>query len=189
MTVRKAIALAGLVLALVVLSPASASASAAAKCPASAPAGAEAKCRPMKGIVLATVKLNKQTGSLAADGTLIGTHTGIGPVRLYNGQARPFRLTPPNLVAFELAADVTIVAANGDQLYGHFTGTTEDFVLGAAHRDEARITISGGSGRFDGAHGELNMVIHVGRGTDVVENGATWMVSRSVSTVTGYLVY
>jgi hypothetical protein len=33
------------------------------------------------------------------------------------------------------------------------------------------------------------MVIHVGRGIDVVENGATWMVSRSVSTVTGYLVY
>jgi hypothetical protein len=187
MTVRNAIALAGLVLALAMLSPALSLAR--AKCPASASAGAEAKCRPMKGIVLATVRLNTLTGSLAADGTLIGTPTGLGPARLYNGQARPFRITEPNLMAFALAADVTIGAANGDQLYGRLTGTTEDFVLGAAHRDEAHITITGGSGRFDGAHGELNMIIHVGRGTDVVENGAIWMVSRSVSTVTGYLVY
>jgi hypothetical protein len=91
-------------------------------------------------------------------------------------------------VALDLEADVSVVAANGDELYGHSTGATEDFVLGAAHKDAARITITGGSGRFDGAHWELKAIIHVGSGTfPPQEHGV--MVSPRESTVTGYLIY
>lgn len=186
MTTRKATALAGLVLALALLSPASAPAN--ADCPASLPAGADGKCRSVKLISWGTVRLNTQTRDWTADGTAIGTHTGKGPVHFDNGQARLLRFTPPNLVALELEADVTIVAANGDELYGHSTGTTEDFVLGAAHKDEAHITITGGSGRFDGAHGELDAIIHVGSGTFPPEEPGV-MVSPYESTVTGYIIY
>jgi hypothetical protein len=185
---RNTIALAGLVLALAILSPASALAE--AKCPASAPAGADGKCRSVKLSSTGTVRLNTETRDWTADGTAIGTHTGEGPVSFYNGRALVFRFTPPNLVALELEADVTLVAANGDELYGHNTGTTEDFVLGAAHKDEAHITITDGSGRFDGAYGQLDAIIDVGSGTFVpAEDGVIWMLSPYQSTVTGYLIY
>jgi hypothetical protein len=187
MTTGKAFALAGLVLALAILSPASALAE--AKCPASAPVGASGKCRPMNSSVTGTVRLNTQTLQLVANGTAIGSHTGKGPVYLYNGQARLLSFTPPNLVTIGAEADVTIVAANGDELYGHITFTTEEFVLGSAHKDEGRITITGGSGRFDGARGELKTTIHVGSGTFVQEDGVTWMVSPAEVTTTGYVIY
>jgi hypothetical protein len=44
-----------------------------------------------------------------------------------------------------------------------------------------------GSGRFDGAHGELDAIVHVGSGTFVPDDGAIWMVSPYESTVTGYI--
>jgi hypothetical protein len=163
MTTRKAITLAGLGFALAILSPASALA--ASECPASAQANPNS-CR-WSLQSTGTVRLNTQTRSWTADGTAIGTHTGKGPVHFRNGQARLLRFTPPNLVALEGEADVTIVAANGDELYGRYTLTTEDFVLGTAHRDEGRVTITGGSGRFEGARGELDTIVHVGSGTFV----------------------
>jgi hypothetical protein len=188
MTTRNTIALAGLVLALAILSPASALAE--AKCPASAPTAADGKCRSVKLSSTGSVRLNTQTRDWTADGTATGTHTGEGPVSFYNGRARLLRFTPPNLVALELEADVTIVAANGDELYGHFTGTTEDFVLREPHKDEAHFTITDGSGRFEGAYGELDTIIHVGSGTFVpAEDGVIWMLSPYESTVTGYLIY
>jgi hypothetical protein len=54
MTIRKAIALAGLVLVLAVLSP------------ASALAAAGGTARPLEGTISATVKLNRETGHLTA---------------------------------------------------------------------------------------------------------------------------
>lgn len=187
MTTRKAVALAGLVLALAILSPASALAK--PKCPASAPAGAEGTCRSLQSSGPGTIRLNTQTLQFTADGTAIGTHTGKGPVYFYNGQARRLGFTPPNLVRLAGEADVTIVAANGDELYGHSTFATEDFVLGSAHADEGQITITGGSGRFDGARGELDTLVHVSPGTFVQENGVTWMVSRAELTMAGYVIY
>jgi hypothetical protein len=184
MTTRKAIALAGLVLALAILSPASALAE--DECPAPAQADANGCRWSMQISSTGTVSLNRQTLAWTADGTAIGSHTGKGAVHFYNGQARLVRFTPPNLVALEGQADVTIVAANGDELYGHFTLTTEDFVLGNAHKDEGHFTITDGSGRFDGAHGELHAIIQVGSGT-FPEPGV--MVSPYKSTTTGYVIY
>lgn len=140
MTPRKAIALADLVLALASLSPASALAN--AKCPASASADAESNCRSLESRGTGTVRLNTQTRQFTAAGTAISTHAGAGPVSFYNGQARLIGFTPQNLVRLAGEADVTIVAANGDELYGRFTMTTADFVLGSAHKDEGQITIT-----------------------------------------------
>jgi hypothetical protein len=187
MTTRKAITLAGLVLALAILSPTSVLAK--AKCPASEPGGAEDKCRSLESSGTGTVRLNTQTLQFTAAGTAIGTHTGKGPAYFYNGQARPIGFTPPNLVRLAGKADVTIVAANGDELYGYTTFTTEDFVLGNAHEDEGEITITDGSGRFDGARGELDTLIHAGPGAFVQEGAVTWMVSPAEVMLAGYVIY
>src|SRR5262245_55347123 len=182
---HRAIALAGLVLALAVLNPASALAD--PKCPA--PVGAQGICRSLQTSGTGTVRLNTQTLQFTVDATGIGTHTGIGTVRYYNGQARPIGFTPPNLVRLALEADVILVAANGDELYGHTTFTTEDFVLGSGHTDDGQITITGGSGRFEGAHGELHAAINVSPGTFVQQDGVVWMISQTNATFAGYVIY
>ena len=187
MTKHKMIALAGLVLALAILSPASALAD--PRCPASAPVGAEGTCRPLEIGGTGTVRLNTQTLQFTVEGTGTGTHTGRALVRYSDGQARVIGFTPPNLVRLALEADVTVVAANGDQLYGHTTLTTEDFALGSGHRDEGQVTITGGSGRFEGAHGELESTITVSPGTFVQQDGVTWMISQTQATSAGYVIY
>jgi hypothetical protein len=186
MTTRKAIGLAGLVLALAILSPASALAN--AKCPASMPAGVDGKCRSVKSSGTGTVRLNLLPRTWTADGTVIGSHTGKGPVHFHNGQAEILRVTQLGEVALKLEAAVTLVAANGDQMYGHTTGTTEEFAFGEAHVDEVKITITDGSGRFDGAYGELDAIIHVGDGDFPLEEPGV-MVSPWESTTTGYVIY
>src|SRR5262245_13503934 len=113
----------------------------------------------------------------------------MGRVSYYNGQARLIGFTPPNLVRLAAESDVTLVAANGDELYGHTTFTTEDFVLGSGHKDEGQITITGGSGRFEGAHGELDAAIDVSPGTFVQQDGMIWMISQVQAMLTGYVVY
>src|SRR5262249_20785261 len=156
-------------------------------CPASPPVGAEGTCRPMKIGGTGTVRLNTQTLQFTVEGLGIGTGTGKGPVRFSDGQARVIGFTPPNLVRLALVADVTVVTANGDRLYGHTTFTTEPFALGSAHKDEGQLTITGGSGRFEGAHGELDTTYDVSAGTFVQENGVTWMISQAeLSTSAGY---
>lgn len=187
MTKLKAIGLAGLVLALTILSPASALAD--PKCPPSAPVSAQGACRPLQISGTGTVRLNTQTLQFTAEGTGIGTHTGSGPVRYYNGQARVIGFTPPNLVRLAAQADVTVVAANGDELYGHTTFTTEDFVLGSAHQDTGQLTITSGSGRFEGAHGELDTTLNVFPGSFVQQDGVTWMLSQTKVTLAGYVIY
>jgi hypothetical protein len=173
---------------LVLAIPSPASALTDADCPASVPAGADGNCRSVKFKSTGTVRLFRPMLTWTADGAAIGSHTGRGLVHFDNGRARVLRVTPPNLVALDLEADVTVIAANGDELYGHSAGTTEDFPFGAAHKDEARITITGGSGRFDGARGELDAIIDVGSGTFPPQEPGV-MVSPYQSTVTGYLIY
>src|SRR5262245_4677536 len=111
MTKHKGIAVAGLVLAFAILSPASALAHPA--CPESAPVGADSTCRPLKIGGTGTVRLNTQTLQFTVEGLGIGSGTGKGPVRFSNGQSRVIGFTPPNLVRLALEADVTVVAANG----------------------------------------------------------------------------
>ena len=187
MTKHKAIALTGLVFALAILSPASALAG--PECPVSPPVGAEGTCRSLQSSGPGTVRLNTQTLQFTAEGTGVGTHIGRGPARYSDGQARVIGFTPPNLVRLAAEADVTVVAANGDELYGHTTFTTEEFALGSAHQDEGQITITGGSGRFEGAHGELDTTLNVGPGTFVQQDGVTWMTSQTKVTSAGYVIY
>lgn len=181
------LALAGLALALASLAPAAAPAK--SKCPASALAEADGKCRSVKSSGTQTIRLNTQTLQFSTEGTATSTQTGEGPFYTSNGQLSLIGFTPPNLVRFAAEADVRIVAANGDELYGDLTFTTEPFAVGGPHRDDGEITITGGSGRFEGAQGELSTIINVGPGTFVQEDGVTWMISHAQVATTGYLVY
>lgn len=175
MTTRRAIARAGLVLALAVLSPASALADAGGY-------------RPTKGTGSSMIRLNTKTLHFTADGTGFMTHLARYSVH-FDGQARPIRSTPPNKVAVAAEGTMTLAAANGDELYGVFKLTTEDFVLGAGHKDTLEITITGGSGRFESADGTLEATSQIGPGTFVDEDEVTWMVSRSEDTITGQISY
>ena len=188
MTKHRAITLAGLVLALAILSPASALADPG--CPASAPVGA-------RGHLSAAPDQRHGNGQAQhSDAAVHGR--GDGYRHPHRKRARPLLttgrpgligFTPPNLVRLAAEADVTVVAANGDELYGHTTFTTEDFVLGSAHQDEGQITITGGSGRFEGAHGELDTTLDVSPGTFVQQDGVTWMTSQTKVTLAGYVIY
>jgi len=187
MSRHKLIALASLVLGAAMLSPASALAE--PQCPVPARVGAQGTCRPLLTGGTATVRLNTQTLQFTAEGTGVGTLAGSGRTVFYNGQATPIGFTPPNVVRLALEADVTITGANGDELYGHSSGTTDDFVIGSAHEDRGQVTITDGSGRFEGAHGVLDSDIHVSPGTFSQDNGVTWMTSRSEATFAGYVIY
>jgi hypothetical protein len=188
MTTRKAIALTGLVLALAILSP------------ASALAAAGGTARPMEGTISATVELNRETGRLTAKTTgfidHVGRNTGTLAGHISSVEVVDPLLDPPlvrlGAEGLRPAEGWTITAANGDKLYGDFHMSTDDFQLGAPHTDTMEMTITGGSGRFEGADGTLNADVHVGHGTfvdtDDDEDKET-MVSKAESTLKGQISY
>src|SRR5262245_9765838 len=134
---RKAIMIAGLILALGVL----------------APVGALGKAggtdRPVQGTTSGTV-----TGTLTSplgitvDLTGVATHLGkysvhIDAVGVISGGE------------VEVDGTFTVVAANGDQLTGTATTTTPLSQLAEVHTTTAFLTITGGTGRFSDASGTL----------------------------------
>jgi hypothetical protein len=92
-----------------------------------------------------------------AEGSGTGTHLGRFTV------ARRHCFTPPDHPAFagEVIHDgtYTITAANGDTLWGTYTGQLEPTEFGESGPVRGIITspstIDGGTGRFDGAQGEF----------------------------------
>jgi hypothetical protein len=181
MTINKAIALAGLVLALAILSPASALADAGGY-------------RPLNGTGSSTITLDLQNGFITADGSGFSTHFAHYTVH-FAGWARPSTVDPPlpPLRKLEAEGEMTLAAQNGDELYGDFHVWTGNFLLGAAHDDTMVVTITGGSGRFQGADGTLNADIQIGPGEFLFQEEEDrvpkWMVSRSQETITGQVAY
>jgi hypothetical protein len=144
------IIVAGLVLALVALAPASALAKAG---------GTD---RPWKSSATATATLDLVT--LCATSAGSGQATHLGKVT----QNLTIALTPTGPGTFTGVGTTTIVAANGDQLFGTFTEalTTTGPHIGFAFV----ITITGGTGRFADASGRMT-----GTGSSVITSivGAT----------------
>jgi hypothetical protein len=145
MSIRKAITLVGLALAVAALSP------------ASSPAAAGGSDRPVKGSVSGIDSID--VSMLPIDGTLtleanvsgVMSHLGRTTAHLKGDGA----LTPQRTVA--ASGTATVVAANGDQLTGTFTlagpGPSNPPKV---HDVAIEITIKGGSGRFSDATGVLN---------------------------------
>jgi hypothetical protein len=133
MTKHKVTALA-LVLALAVLSPASALAK---------PGGTD---RPVKGAGSGTISLDPQTGAFTGDAEGVSSHLGKYTVHL-EGTGAP---TPE--ANFSGSGTVTIVAANGDRMTGTFTLTT------TGPTTTVVVTINDGTGRFADASGTLTVI-------------------------------
>jgi hypothetical protein len=134
---RKAIMIAGLILAFGVL----------------APAGALGKAggtdRPSRGNGSGTTVLDLGTLAFVTDGTGTVSHLGQTTVHI-DGV-----LTPTGPSTFTVAGPLTLTAANGDQLFGDFSGSGTNVASGGSTGTTAT-TITGGTGRFTGASGSVS---------------------------------
>ena len=140
---RKAVALAGLVLAFAILSPASALAKTA---------GTD---RPVTGAGTGTVSLDPVTGAFTGD--VPGTSSQLGKVTVHiDGVGTP---TPEGTITGTGTA--TIVAANGDELTGTIALTQTALPTGHTITTVV-VTITGGTGRFADASGTLTVVCDSG---------------------------
>lgn len=138
MFTRKVFALAGLVLAVAVLSP------------AAALANADGTDRPVKISQSGTTTF---TPTSAAGGTLFTEQAGIAShagavTSTFNGT---LTFTSPS--TFTFTGPATLVAANGDELFGDLSGTGTLTPSGSVLVHE--LTVTGGTGRFEDASGTL----------------------------------
>ena len=160
MTKPKATVLA-LVLALAILSPASALGNAG---------GID---RPVKGTVSKTISLDPETGAFTGEANGVGSHLGSYTVDLEGTGA------PTAESDFAGNGTLTLVTANGDELTGTFTVT----VTGATTTVVVKIT--GGTGRFADASGTLTMICRASTWSDVGET----VLSAIGCKVTGQISY
>lgn len=131
---RMAVALAGLVLAFAALGPAAAVAK---------EGGTD---RPFKDTESGTTIFNTLTGSFVIDTTGIASHLGKTTGH-FDGV-----VTVTGLNSFTVSGSSVMVAANGDKLFGTFSGTG---TIDAAGNSQGPVvlTFTGGTGRFENASG------------------------------------
>ena len=144
---RKAITFAGLILAIAILTPASALGKAK---------GAE---RPLKFTVSATNVVNLETLTNHYAGTEIASHAGKGTIE-GNGSSKFSGFN-----TLEYHDSWVFTAANGDKLFGTSTGTVTGGPEGLLHSQESVLvqTITGGTGRFQNASGTFTGTYHLAR--------------------------
>ncbi len=140
---RNAVALAALVLAFAVLSP------------ASAPAKAGGTDRPMEGSGSGTITLDPVTGAFTGVVPGVSSHLGEVTVQIEGTGA------PTSDGTFAGSGTTTIVAANGDELTGTMTLTQTVLPTGRTTTTVA-VTITGGTGRFADASGTLTVICQSG---------------------------
>ena len=136
---RKAVALAGLVLALAVLSP------------ASALANAGGTDRPIKGAGTGTISLDPATGAFTGVVPGVSSHLGEITVHIEGVGA------PAADGTFAGSGTATLVAANGDQVTGTIT-LTQTALPDGHTTTTVVLTITGGTGRFANASGTLTVI-------------------------------
>ena len=136
---RNVITLAGLVVALAVLSP------------ASALANAGGTDRPIKGAGTGTISLEPATGAFTGVVPGVSSHLGDITVHIEGVGARAADGT------FAGSGTATLVAANGDEVTGSIT--LSQTALPDGHTvTTVVVTITGGTGRFAGASGTLTVI-------------------------------
>jgi hypothetical protein len=135
---RKAIMIAGLVLTLGVLAPATALAKAG---------GTD---RPIQGKGSGTTVLDLPTLTFTSDATGVVSHMGRATFHFENGV-----ITPTGPSTFDVTISVTVTAANGDQLFGDVSGSGTADATGGSQGTTVT-TFTGGTGRFTGASGSAS---------------------------------
>jgi hypothetical protein len=144
MPTRKLLVLAGLALAIAALAPASALAK---------KGGMD---RPVKGKASGEGVFCPVTGAGSGDSHGQATHLGKFTA---HAELQVTGFTPPNI--FEAVGNFTLVAANGDEVTGTLAGTsmaTGPGPIFTGHIATYVLTITGGTGRFDGASGRIESV-------------------------------
>jgi hypothetical protein len=131
---RKATMITGLVLALGVSAPATAL--------------GKASGTDIQGSGSGTTVLDLGTLAFVTDGTGTVSHLGQTTVHI-DGV-----VTPTGPSTFTIAGPLSLTAANGDQLFGDFSGSGTNVASGGSTGTTAT-TITGGTGRFTGASGSV----------------------------------
>jgi hypothetical protein len=148
--------------------------------PGSAVAKAEGTDRPVKGTASGTVRLNLLTHNYAAE--VSGTSTQVG---LYRARDEGSGAFLPDF-SFAGTGEVSLLAANGDEIHGHSRLTTSPFTPGSVeHTTTQVITITGGTGRFKDATGTMTGHYEV---TPIGVEGAT-LVNHLEGTIEGSISY
>jgi hypothetical protein len=134
--------------------------------------------RPVRGTRTATTVLDLTTG--AATTTSSGDLAHLGA---YTAQSTEQFIAgaPPT---FSFVGAVTLTAANGDKVFATVTGSGA-FTSATTQTSTDTFTITGGTGRFDGATGTLTEAIS---GTVDGVSG-TIQTSHEDSTITGEISY
>lgn len=142
---RKAITLASLILAIAVLTPASALGKAK---------GTE---RPLKFSVSATSVVNLETLTNHYAGTEIASHAGRGTIE-GDGSSKFSGFN-----TLEYHDSWVFTGANGDKLFGTSTGTVTGGPEGLLNSEKVALaqTITGGTGRFQNASGTFTGTYHL----------------------------
>ena len=163
---RNVITLAGLVVALAVLSP------------ASALANTGGTDRPIKGAGTGTISLEPATGAFTGVVPGVSSHLGDITVHIEGVGARAADGT------FAGSGTATLVAANGDEMTGSIT--LSQTALPDGHTvTTVVVTITGGTGRFAGASGTLTVICLSGPPSQV---GATLLIKAECK-FTGRISY
>ena len=158
---RKLLVLSTLVLAIAVLSP------------ATAQGAAHGTDRPLKGTETATAVINVFAGTGSVGGTFRYAHLGSGTFHADT------TLTPLTSTTTQIVGTNTYVAANGDEVF-----TT---ILGTSTGSEVSIvdTITGGTGRFADASGTFTAT---GPAT-TISFVPPFVTSTGTNTVEGHISY
>lgn len=120
------------------------------------PASAHSRCkdRPVKGSLSAVLKVDVATGNLTAEAKGVMSHVGR-----FTGYQEG-RIEPQPDGSLRVLTTFRIVAANGDEIVGTAT-STPDGAPNVPHTTTQILTITGGTGRFAKASGQLTAVYHV----------------------------
>jgi hypothetical protein len=136
--------------------------------------------RPIQGTGSGTVRLNLLTHAYAAE--VSGTSAHVG---LYGARSEGSGAFLPDF-SFAGTGEVSLVAANGDEIHGPSTLTTSPFTPGAVEHTTMEVTtITGGTGRFEDATGTLTGHYEI---TPIGVDGAT-LVNHVEATIEGSISY
>lgn len=117
--------------------------------PASASAAKGGTDRPLKLTSSGTIVADLATGAFSSEETDLTSHLGTTHT-VGSGM-----LTPTGPTTFDFSGSITKTAANGDKLFLILTGTATTDPATGTGLSESHETITGGTGRFEGASGTL----------------------------------
>lgn len=131
-------------------------------------AGAAPPARPFTGSAIVEVLVGPEPdGSCDADAgwrtdtTATGTASHLGRMTFTATHCTPEE--PESEVGLVHDGEMTMVAANGDELFVEYEGYSDPWVfeLGAVITGTMYLSIDGGTGRFEGATGEAVMDVYL----------------------------